>query len=232
MSTMKRSRINALIRDAEAFLAQHHFLLPPFARWTPADWQAKGPEVAEIVDRALGWDVTDFGSGDFDRDGLLLFTMRNGDPAALREGTGKIYAEKMLIVGVDQRTPMHFHFQKSEDIINRGGGTLVVRVYNADESDGLGSDPVTLSTDGVERTVDAGTLIRLGPGESITLTPRLYHEFWAEGSRVLAGEVSVVNDDSGDNRFFKEAQRYMQVEEDEEPLYPLCNEVSRFYAAT
>lgn len=41
----------------------------------------------------LGWDLTDFGSGDFARRGLFLFTMRNG--AARRDA--KPYAEKIMI---------------------------------------------------------------------------------------------------------------------------------------
>ncbi|EJS87388.1 hypothetical protein AAUPMB_14130, partial [Pasteurella multocida subsp. multocida str. Anand1_buffalo] len=33
------------------------------------------------------------------------------------------------------------------------------------------------------------------------LTPFLYHSFWAEDGVVLAGEVSMANDDLTDNRF-------------------------------
>ena len=95
---MKRSDINAMIRDADAFLRAHQFHLPPFAYWGPDDWRRKGPEAAEIVERQLGWDITDFGWGDFENTGLLVFTIRNGDPAKLKKGAGKTYAEKMLMV--------------------------------------------------------------------------------------------------------------------------------------
>lgn len=225
MSTMKRSRINALIRDAERFLESYQFKLPPFAAWTPDVWRSKGPEIREIVERRLGWDVTDFGSDDYDRVGLLLFAMRNGDPAALSSGRGKLYAEKMLLVDVNQHTPLHFHFTKTEDIINRGGGTIAIQVYNATDTEELADTDVVVSLDGIEYRVKAGETLYLKPGASITTVPYLYHEFWAEGEPVLAGEVSVVNDDDSDNRFLEEAERYLEIIEDEPPLYPLCNEI-------
>lgn len=226
---MKRSEINALIRDADAFCRQHHFPLPPFAYWTPADWAGKGPEVREIVDKQLGWDITDFGGGDYQKMGLFLFTIRNGSLEDLKRGAGKVYAEKILIVDVNQVTPYHFHWSKVEDIINRGGGRLVIQVYNATPDDQLADSDVTVSTDGVLRTLKAGDKIVLQPGESITLPTRLYHQFWAEGGRVLAGEVSTVNDDNNDNRFLNAPGRFPEIEEDEPALYPLCTEYRRHY---
>src|SRR3954470_2425269 len=115
---MKRSEINRIIGDADSFIKQHGFLLPPFAYWTPEIWAAKGAEIQEILQRQLGWDVTDFGCGDFERIGLVIFTIRNGDPKNLERGSGKVYAEKILVVDVDQVTPLHFHWRKVEDIIN------------------------------------------------------------------------------------------------------------------
>ena len=69
----------------------------------------------------------------------------------------------------------------------------------------------------------------LEPGESITLVPRCYHTFWGEGGRVLVGEVSLVNDDYADNRFFEPVGRFPDVEEDEPPLYLLVNDYRRYY---
>lgn len=226
---MKRSEINAILADAVAFLAEQRFHLPPFAFWTPAEWQQKGPEVREIVERELGWDITDFGLGRYREKGLTLFTIRNGDPANLRRGAGKLYAEKVLIVDVDQVTPLHFHWQKVEDIINRGGGRLVLQLYPSTPDGDLADTPVTVSTDGVLRTVPAGGKIVLGPGESITLPTGLYHSFWAEGSRVLVGEVSLVNDDNTDNRFYEPIGRFPTIEEDEPPLYLLVKDYPRYY---
>jgi D-lyxose ketol-isomerase len=222
---MKRSEINSLIRDADAFLKKRQFCLPPFAYWTPDTWTTRGEVVREIVDRRLGWDVTDFGQGDYHRIGLCVFTLRNGSPQ-LRQG--KPYAEKVLIVDVDQVTPLHFHWVKTEDIINRGGGRLVVQLYNATPDEGLADSPVAVNTDGVARTVNAGDTVVLGPGESITLPPRCYHKFWAADSRVLVGEVSSVNDDNVDNRFYEPAGRFPQIEEDESPLHLLVGDYERY----
>lgn len=228
---MKRSEINGIMRDAIAFTQKHQFHLPPFAFWTAQDWKTKGKEASEIVERQLGWDITDFGQGDYSKTGLFIFTIRNGSMQDLHKAHGKVYAEKLLIVDVKQVTPMHFHWSKSEDIINRGGGNLVIQLYNStpDEQLDLVND-VTVSTDGVQRTVKAGGIITLTPGESITLIGGMYHKFWGEGSRVLVGEVSSVNDDDTDNRFFEPVGRFPDIEEDAEPLYPLVKDYTRYYS--
>lgn len=226
---MKRSEINAIMREADQFMRGHGFRLPPFAYWTPADWATKGEEVREIVDHHLGWDITDFGLGDYANTGLFLFTIRNGDPANLAMGRGKLYAEKALVVDVDQVTPLHFHWRKVEDIINRGGGQLVIQLYNSTADDGLADSEVTVSTDGVRRTVPAGGTVVLEPGESITLPTRLYHAFWGAGGKVLVGEVSLVNDDNTDNRFYQPVGRFPQIEEDEPPLHLLTTDYAAWY---
>jgi D-lyxose ketol-isomerase len=218
---MKRSEINAIMRDADAFIKKQGFYLPPFAYWTPEDWRTKGREVREIIENQLGWDITDFGQGDYWNFGLFLFTVRNGAPQNLETGMGKLYAEKIMIVGANQFVPMHFHWNKVEDIINRGGGKLVIQLYNSTEDEELADTNVTVSTDGIERTVRAGDTVVLNPGESITLPSGLYHKFWGAESRVLVGEVSLVNDDNADNRFYEPVGRFPEIEEDEPPLYLL-----------
>ena len=46
---------------------------------------------------------------------------------------------------------MHFHTYKMEDIINRGGGILVMQLYCANEKDELDLEkPVEIVSDGVE----------------------------------------------------------------------------------
>src|SRR5439155_6693078 len=107
---MKRSEVNAIMREADAFFAKQGFYLPPFAHWSPEDWAKKGPEVGEIVDRRLGWDITDFGRNDFCSCGITLFTIRNGPPEDLARGKGKLYCEKILMFRRDQRCPYHFHW--------------------------------------------------------------------------------------------------------------------------
>jgi D-lyxose ketol-isomerase len=226
---MKRSEINQIMRRADEFIRSRGFYLPPFAYWRPEEWRSKGPEVSEIVENHLGWDITDFGKGDFNKEGLFLFTIRNGHPDNWARKTGKLYAEKLLIAEDRQVTPFHFHWAKMEDIINRGGGTLAIQLYNTSAEDGLADTPVAVSLDGGARTLPSGSVLRLAPGESITLHPRLYHAFWAEGGRTLIGEVSQVNDDDHDNRFLDASGRFPEIEEDELPLYLLVTDYQHFY---
>jgi D-lyxose ketol-isomerase len=226
---MRRSEINELIILADGFIRSKGFHLPPFAYWTPDDWVAKGEEAREIVENQLGWDITDFGMGDFSHFGLVLFTIRNGNPRNWQTQTGKLYAEKIMQVEDGQITPLHFHWKKMEDIINRGGGQLLIQLYNAipDENLDLTND-VSVAIDGVRHNLKAGEIVRLAPGESITLEPRCYHKFWGEG-RVLIGEISLVNDDHSDNRFFEPIGRFPTIEEDVPALHLLCNDYSRYY---
>ncbi len=221
---MKRSEINAIIRDADAFLRLSGFYLPPFAYWTLEDWQSKREEAHEIIDRRLGWDVTDFGQGNYRNVGLCLFTLRNGSPENLTTLRGKTYAEKILIVDRGQVTPLHFHRIKMEDIINRGGGKLVVQLYNSTPDERLDPSDVVVNTDGLKHTIQAGDKVILHPGESITIPQYCYHTFWAEESRALVGEVSLVNDDSLDNRFYEQMDRFSMVEEDELPFRLLVSD--------
>ncbi|MBQ3230176.1 MAG: D-lyxose/D-mannose family sugar isomerase, partial [Clostridia bacterium] len=161
---MKRSEINRILKENITFINEMNFKLPKFAFFTPEEWKQKGSEYNEIRDNMLGWDVTDYGHGDFQNIGLFLFTIRNGKLGK----PGKSYAEKLLISDEDQYSPMHFHHYKMEDIINRGGGNLIVEVYNATDDDQLADTDVVVNIDGHTETVPAGTKIRLTPGESIT----------------------------------------------------------------
>ena len=222
---MKRSQINRVIRDMEALIARQHFELPPFARWTPQDWAQKGRECDEIRHNLLGWDITDYGLERFEEVGFALITLRNGNQRRPKEYP-KTYAEKLLMLYPGQMAPMHYHWNKMEDIINRGGNDVFITVYNGAEDGAMLDTPVTVSTDGVLRTVPAGSRILLTPGESITITPYLYHDFQMplDGGPVLLGEVSMCNDDEHDNRFYEPIGRFPAIEEDEPPYRLLCTE--------
>ena len=122
---------------------------------------------------------------------------------------------------------MHFHCGKMEDIINRGGGNVLIRVYNSTQNEDLDrTSDVCVHLDGRSLVVPAGTQLRLTPGESIAIQPYLYHDFSVEpgGGPVLLGEVSQCNDDHSDNRFYEPVGRFPTIEEDEKPYRLLCNE--------
>lgn len=221
---MKRSEINSIIKDMENLINEHGFCLPPFAGWTVEDWKNKGHEYDCIRETMLGWDITDYGLGDWNKVGMALITIRNGKQNSDRYT--KQYAEKLLMVKEGQYSPMHFHWYKSEDIINRGGGTLIIKVYNRTEENGLADTDVSVESDGRIYYVKAGTDIYLEPGQSITLKPGMYHDFnvLKGNGDVLIGEVSMCNDDNTDNYFYKNVGRFPEIEEDEPVYRYLCNE--------
>lgn len=223
---MKRSEINRLILSSIDFFNEMNFRLPPWAYWNPGDWHGKYETCSEIVDNMLGWDLTDFGSGDFQKRGLILFTIRNGNMQKDR----KPYAEKAMIVDELQETPMHFHWSKMEDIINRGGGNLVIELYASDYNEQLSDRPFTVKTDGVVRNLNAGDSIILTPGESICLEQGIYHRFYGEPGRgkVFVGEVSAVNDDNTDNRFHSQVGRFPVIDEDEPPVHLLVSDYPNY----
>ena len=223
---MKRSEINAALKELEAMVREYRFSLPPFCHFTPDEWREMGHEYDEVRECMLGWDITDYGMGDFSRYGFSLITIRNGN-RSMADKYPKVYAEKLLYLKEGQYALNHFHWFKTEDIINRGGGNCLIRVYNSlpDEEIDYVSD-VTVHTDGRTYTVPAGTQIRLTPGESIFIQQGLYHDFEVEPGTgaVLLGEVSQCNDDNTDNRFNPPAGRFPAIEEDEPPYRLLCNE--------
>ena len=219
---MKRSEINRELRKTIEFFDRMQFALPAWALWTLEDWRNAREDVAEIVACGLGWDITDFGSGDFQRIGLINFNLRNG----IVNRTAKTYCEKIIVVQENQITPLHTHHHKLEDIINRGGGNLVIKLQAADENLEMTDAPVTVKIDSIPRTVASGDTVVLKPGESIFLAPGVFHEFWGEpgAGLVLVGEVSTVNDDNTDNVFVGGNPRFPRIEEDEAPLYLLVND--------
>jgi len=176
----------------------------------------------------LGWDITDFGGGRFEEEGLLLFTVRNGTPGGADAGN-RPYAEKIMISRQDQMTPLHRHVQKVEDIINRfplaSSARLAIRLFGMRDDGGVDEESSLVAhLDGEAREVAAGTVLLLAPGESITLFPGTYHAFWGEGGAVVVGEVSTVNDDRTDNFFAAPLARFTSIEEDAVPYRLLVND--------
>ena len=118
---------------AKNLLDTHHFYLPEFSNWTVADWKRNKGKIETVRKTMLGWDITDYGMGDFKKVGSVLFTIRNGDLNDSNIGTP--YAEKIIPIYEGQRLPMHFHSNKTEDIINRGGGVMYIKLYNTTDDD-------------------------------------------------------------------------------------------------
>ena len=223
---MDRSEINEIIYESNAFIRSFGCQLPPFAYWTPATLQERVQKDSVIIrDHALGWDITDYGKGNFRDIGLFLFTVRNGSRQNIESGKGMLYAEKIMISHENQISPMHRHNFKTEDIINKGGGVLVVELFKATPEREIDQvSEVTVCTDGTVRRLPAGCHLKLSPGESVTLEPDCWHAFWGEGGSVLIGEVSNVNDDRTDNIFRDSLGRFSEINENAEPSHLLVSD--------
>ncbi|MEZ5872930.1 MAG: D-lyxose/D-mannose family sugar isomerase [Nitratireductor sp.] len=226
---MKRSHINTIMAEADDLIRRNGFVLPPFANWSPEAFVQRREKARHIIESRCGWDITDYGAGRFDEMGLFLFTLRNGLLSDLNSGRGMCYAEKLLISRRDQLSPMHTHFIKAEDIINRGGATLVVELFGSDDHGNFAEDRGgTVWCDGIRRDYRAGEKLQLLPGESVTLRPGDWHAFWGEGGDVLIGEVSTVNDDETDNIFRDPIGRFANIDEDVAPTHLLVSDYPKW----
>lgn len=223
---MKRSQIDLIIDNSLLILKKYQVYLPNFGYWKIDEWKKKELSLyQEIIDVSLGWDITDMG-GEFKNIGLVLFTLRNG---ILNHSIyTKPYAEKILICLKGQKFPFHFHWHKTEDIINRHGGVLYIQLYNSnkDETIDFNSD-VCYKIDGRSYKNKAGYIVKLLLGEGITLPPYLYHSFWTEAEETIAVEISNVNDDNLDNCFIDNHLRFTNVIEDCKQKWILGNEYNK-----
>ena len=88
---------------------------------------------------------------------------------------------------------MHSISQGHEDISTEAAEILLSSLQ-LEENEGLADSDVTVSTDGVVRSSEAGSKSPFNSARGITLTPGLFHAFWAEKAtgKVLIGEVSMV----------------------------------------
>lgn len=224
---MKRSEINEIVEDSRNFFAEMNFKLPEWSDWALAEWKKNKDSCSEIFENQLGWDITDFGSGNLEDVGLILFTVRNGN---YRDPESKPYAEKIMIVGEGQLTPTHHHKSKVEDIINRGGGNLVLELWNLNDDGSLADTDVEVKIDSVDYTFKPGERVVLEPGQSICLYQGLYHRFYGEEGkgRVMVGEISAVNDDEHDNYFLEDTSRFPEIDEDVEPEFLLVSDYKKF----
>jgi len=221
---MKRSEINKAIQSAKKMMEKYSWTLPSWAYWSKSEYENKS-ELREYLNKhQMGWDVTDFGKGVFNEQGITLFCIRNGIQGNVND---KPYAEKLLFMQEGQEIPFHSHKIKLEDIINRGGGDLAIEFVEVDEKDQELSNKITVLVDGEKILLDPHEPLILKRGQSVTVDRNIFHRFYAvKGSgMVMAGEVSQVNDDNNDNYFLEPIGRFSEIQEDEPTLHPLWNEI-------
>lgn len=160
------------------------------------------------------WDITDFGLGRFPEAGLVLINLAE-EPE---------YCEKLMWADLNQKTPLHTHGKKKEDIICRSGELTLV-LWKGKPSDSSRGVAFNLKVNGEETSHKSGEKLVLQPGSRVTLVPGIYHEFWPTAPDTVIGEVSTANDDLNDN-FFIDDQigRFPGIEEDEPAEIRLISE--------
>jgi D-lyxose ketol-isomerase len=228
---MKRSTIDAAIDRCRDLCAEWGYRLPEWAAWPRQAWLDDVDKLRETMRRGIGWDVTDFGRGDFGRYGLTACTLRNGSLVERDAGRGETFAEKIMAVEPGQETPFHLHVRKTEDIVNRGGGLFRIELLPQPGGPGLGQGAVTTFVTGVRTAVPAGQQLDVAPGGWVQVPAGYYHRFWAVDRATLIGEVSGVNDDATDNVFLDPSARYPEVIEDAPARYLTVAEYAAVLAA-
>jgi D-lyxose ketol-isomerase len=221
---LKRSEVNKAISAAISFFSKANFTLPPYAYWNKNQWMKYKPEAEEIIKLRLSWDVTDFGSDNFSQVGRTIFTLRNG--VAGSKKYKKTYAQKAAHMREGQKSPIHYHERKMEDIINHFGGNIIIRLWKKTPSNKLSKTSVECSMDGLKQVVKPGTNIKLRPGQSIYIAPLTYHQFWAEKGHgdTMSFEISSPNNDLDDNFWLEARNRFPKIDEDVLPKYILSSE--------
>ena len=224
---MKRSFIDSRIDTMLEMCEKHGVRLPPFALWNEAQYRADPAAAQRIAEGTLVWNIVEFKAGAFARDGLSVFTLRMGDWKQLGSGRGRLYGEKALLAENGQRTPHHYHIVKTEDIVNRGGARFVVELFKVDRTGAPTKERFRVLKDVKTLELGPGDQVRLEPGESLTLDPFVAHAFWAEGGAVVAGEISLANDDRSDNYFLPPPEAPAPVEEDKPRRYVTTRDHAR-----
>lgn len=221
---MKRSEINKAIIQAKSMMKDYLWDLPSWGYWSVNDYQNKTEIKKYLKDHQMGWDVTDFGKGRFQEQGITLFCIRNGIQG---DNNDKPYAEKLLFMQEGQEIPFHSHQIKLEDIINRGGGDLAIEFLEIDENKTELKREIIVLVDGEKRVLKPHQPLVLQKGQSVTVERNIFHRFYAipGTGMVMAGEVSQVNDDNNDNYFLEPIGRFAEIQEDEMPIHPLWNEI-------
>lgn len=189
---MKRSEINRALAEAATVFAQAGWFLPPQPRW----------------------DVTDCGSGNFDRCGIVLVNLAE-DP---------LYCEKLIYMRKGQTIPLHTHRVKQEDIICRRG-RLSMELWAGHPDTMRPGEPFSLKRNGTAFTAQSGVPFELAAGERVTLVPGVYHRFEPTVAASVIGEVSTANDDLRDNIFADASvARFPDITEDEPATHRLVSD--------
>lgn len=233
---MKRSDIDYAIERAISNAKKYGVALPLWAEWNPEEFEKNADGIRH---QKLGWKVVDFGLGDFEHCGLVIFVLCSalvdelGEPLAKPSCIGNYeypvtsFSRKYLFVQAGQTEPHHFHRQKARKEVSVIAGSPVrFELAWAENDTTLSSKKVDVAIDGIWHNLPAGGAVMVNPGETITLPGNLSHVISvAEGGPdSIMLETSTANNDRNDNIFPFMTPTSKPVEEDTKARYQLLDE--------
>jgi D-lyxose ketol-isomerase len=233
---MKRSEIDAAIERAIGSAKKHGVALPKWADWHPLQFDASADGIRH---QKLGWKVVDFGVGDFQNCGLVIFALcspiadESGAPVTKQQTIGGHdypvtgFSRKYLFVQAGQTEPHHFHRQKTrKEVTVIAGASVRFELAWADGDTQLSDKDVEVQVDGIWHHLPANGSIVVAPGETITLPGELSHIISVPegGQDTIMLETSTANNDSNDNIFPFMTPTSAPVSEDAKARYQLLDE--------
>ena len=158
---MKRSEINRLIEDALKFFQEMHFKLPPLGYLDTGAMEQAGGIVRGSGNESVGMGPHGFWYREFQCGRVAAFHPSKRESATRPEalcgknhdrpgGTGDPHA---FSTG-----------PKMEDIINRGGGNLMIQLYPSDREGGFAKKSFQVSLDGLKRELKPRRLGQVAAG--------------------------------------------------------------------
>jgi D-lyxose ketol-isomerase len=235
---MKRSEIDAAIERAIGNAKKYGVALPKWADWNPSQFDESADGIRH---QKLGWKVIDFGAGDFQHCGLVLFALCSplvdefGAPLTKPQRVGShdypvtAFSRKYLFVQAGQTEPHHFHRQKARKEVTVVAGAPVRFELAWGESDtALSNKDVDVQVDGIWHHLPANGSIVVNAGETITLPGNLSHIISVEGGGAdsILLETSTANNDRSDNIFPFMTPTSKPVIEDVKARYQQLDEYS------
>lgn len=114
---------------------------------------------------------------------------------------------------------MNRNVVEEEDIINRGGGKMVMELLNQ-RNDGRVEEEkeVNVEKDGRIVKKKEGENMKIKKGERVKIMKGNWKDLWGEGGDVMIGEVQNVNEDMKENILREKIGRLQDIEEKEKKL--------------
>ena len=216
---MQRSEVNCLQREALRAFAEHRFALPPFATWNEAEWRNNPEAACYCHAHQMGWDITDFGSGDF------APRARDLPRPERRQGfsTEKPYAKPPVVPRSTRRRIISTasRWRTSSAAAAQPDPELAKYVDGA-----LAEQPVTVTVDDGSASPAPASRSSASPARASPSPARSGTAFTPKRAtgRVRRGGLA------GERRpypqlFLRKGRPVRGIEEDQEKLYPLWNEL-------